>query len=64
MAISNKQKRQLTCQFCPKKGQKPRCECKKFWKEIYHNHRDEILAIYHNGNPPQPQAAKEKNNSS
>ncbi len=50
MAISNAQKRQLTCQFCPE--QKLGCKCKKRWKDIYRDHRDEILAMYHNSKPP------------
>ena len=74
MAITNKQKRQLSCHFCPKKGLR-NCNCNKFWKEIYRAHRDEILEIYHNRpdeipdiyrntRPPQPQVAKEGSNSS
>lgn len=47
MAISNQTKRRLACQFCPKKGKRFDCECKKFWKEIYKKHRDEILELYH-----------------
>ncbi len=52
MAISNKTKRKLTCQFCPKKGKKLDCRCKKFWKEIYLDNREEILKIYNNSKPP------------
>ena len=44
MAISNKKKRELTCKFCPKL--KPGCKCKKFWKTIYLENREEILKIY------------------
>ena len=56
MAISNNQKRKLTCQFCPK--QKTGCKCQKFWKQIYREHRDEILELYHSSTPPQPQVAQ------
>ena len=54
MAITNKQKRQLTCQFCPKKGQRAGCSCKKYWKEVYREHREDILKIYrrNSSNPP------------
>jgi len=45
MSISNKAKRRLTCQFCPR--QKAGCKCNKFWKEIYRENRKEILGIYH-----------------
>ena len=45
MSISNNTKRKLTCQFCDK--QKEGCECKKYWKSIYREHREEILNIYH-----------------
>ena len=45
MAISNKIKRELTCQFCKKK--KGNCRCNKYWKEVYREHREEILNIYH-----------------
>lgn len=45
MAISNRTKRELTCQFCPK--QKIGCKCDKYWKNIYREHREEILNIYH-----------------
>lgn len=45
MSISNKTKRRLTCQFCPK--QRKGCKCNKYWKEVYHKHREEILKIYH-----------------
>ncbi len=46
MAISNAQKRQLTCQFCDKK--KDNCQCKKYWKQVYQENRDKILKIYQN----------------
>ena len=42
--ISNKTKRRLTCQFCPTKNTCKK-QCKKGWKKIYHEHRDEILEI-------------------
>ena len=58
MAISNKMKRQLTCQFCPR--QKHGCKCDKYWKSIYQENRDKILEIYHGQKPPQPQAAQKK----
>lgn len=45
MAISNRIKRELTCQFCQK--QKNGCKCDKYWKNIYRQHREEILKIYH-----------------
>ena len=48
MAISNETKRRLTCQFCPKKGKKNDCRCKKYWKIIYKEHRDEILNLHQN----------------
>ena len=60
MAISNKQKRKLTCQFCPR--QKPGCKCQKFWKTVYLQNRDKILEIYHNSKPPQSQAANKDSN--
>ena len=56
MAISNKQKRQLTCQFCPKR--KNNCQCKKYWKIVYAENRDKILEMYHNRNPPQSKTAQ------
>lgn len=46
MSISNKTKRRLTCLFCDKQN-KENCECKKYWKKIYHEHREEILKVYH-----------------
>ena len=51
MAISNKQKRHLTCQFCPRK--KDNCQCKKYWKTIYKENRGKILEIHHSSKPPQ-----------
>ena len=45
MAISNKNKRKLTCQFCEK--QKVGCKCDKYWKNVYREHREEILKLYH-----------------
>lgn len=45
MAISNRTKRKLTCQFCDR--QKIGCKCDKYWKSIYREHREEILTIYH-----------------
>jgi len=46
MSISNKTKRKLTCQFCERK--KNGCKCDKNWKNVYREHREEILRIYHN----------------
>ncbi len=48
MAISNEAKRRLTCQFCSKKGKIRDCRCKKYWKIIYNEHRDEILKLHKN----------------
>ena len=52
MAISNVEKRTLTCRFCPKR--KPNCKCDKYWKRIYRNHREEILEIYRNNKTQLP----------
>jgi len=54
MAISNKAKRKITCQFCTKK--RGNCRCQKYWKEVYKEHREEILDIYHRtkDTPSQP----------
>ncbi len=45
MAISNAQKRKLTCQFCTRKH--GNCRCNKYWKEVYKENREKILEIYH-----------------
>ena len=50
MAISNTTKRKLSCHFCPR--YKPGCKCKKYWKGIYRDNREEILKIYHESKPP------------
>ena len=49
-SIPNATKRELTCQFCPKR--RPECTCKKFWKEVYMQNRDTILKIYHASKEP------------
>lgn len=50
-SILNATKRELTCQFCPKR--RPECTCKKFWKEIYTQNRNSIIKIYHDSKKPQ-----------
>lgn len=46
MAISNKIKRKLTCQFCDRNNTCKYHNCDKYWKSIYNKHREEILEIY------------------
>ena len=48
MAISNKMKRKLTCQFCDRKDTCKSRNCPKYWKGIYNKYREDILLIYHN----------------